>query len=332
MKVLFYSTRSYDKLSFRETLAQFPEINITFIESSLNSNTVKLAEGYDAVCIFVNDNANTEIVTELSKLGVKIIALRCAGFNNVDFKTANKLGMRVFRVPGYSPESIAEHGMTLALSVNRRIHKAYTRVRDNNFSLTGLSGFCLHGKTAGIVGYGRIGKAMAKICHGFGMKVIAYDPYFNKVDEHDETEETDLNGLYASSDFIFLTTVLNDSTYHMINKASISKMKQNVILVNISRGALVDTEALIDGIKSGKFFGVGLDVYEGEDENVYTNHEDDILMHCITSRLLSFPNVIITSHQAFLTDIALKQISMDTLKSLYLVIHNNPVDEMYEVK
>lgn len=333
MKVLFYSTRSYDKISFRESLTQFPEIEIKFVESSLNENTVKLAEGYDAVCIFVNDHASTEIVTELAKLGVKIIALRCAGFNNVDYKTANKLGMRVFRVPGYSPESIAEHAMTLALSVNRRIHKAYTRVRDNNFSLTGLSGFCLYGKTAGIVGYGRIGKAMAKICHGFGMNVVAYDPYFNKVDEHDTTEGVSLNELYSSSDFIFLTTVLNDSTYHMINKASISKLKKDVILVNVSRGALVDTGALIEGIRSGKFFGVGLDVYEGEDDNVYTNHEDDILMNNkYLPELLSFPNVIVTSHQAFLTDVALKQISLNTLKSLYLVIHNEPVDEIYEVK
>ena len=331
MKVLFYSTRSYDKISFRKRLDLYKGIEITFVESSLNDKTVEMANGYDAVCIFVNDNANTEVVKRLAELGVKTIALRCAGFNNVDYKTANELGMLVIRVPAYSPESIAEHAMTLALSVNRRIHKAYTRVKDNNFSLTGLSGFCLHGKVAGIVGYGRIGKCMANICKGFGMEVIAYDPYFNK-HETDTTRSVDLKSLYNNSDFIFLTTVLNDSTYHMINKRSIKQMKNDVVLVNVSRGALIDTEALIDGIKAGKFFGVGLDVYEGEDDNVYTNHEDDILMNCITSRLLSFPNVIVTSHQAFLTDTALYQIADHTLCNLWLVKENGPVHDMFIVK
>lgn len=332
MKILFYSTRSYDKISFRKLKEQYAKIEITFIESSLNEKTVELATNYDGICIFVNDNCSTNIVKRLAELNIKIICLRCAGFNNVDYKTANKLGIKVIRVPAYSPESIAEHAMTLALSVNRRIHKAYTRVRDNNFSLTGLSGFCLNGKTAGIVGYGRIGKCLANICKGFGMHVVAYDPYFTKVNENDKTEEVDLNSLYSKSDFIFLTTILNESTHHMINKSSISKMKKDVILVNVSRGALIDTEDLIDAIKSGKFFGVGLDVYEGEDENVYTNHEDDILMNCITSRLLSFPNVIITSHQAFLTDIALNEIAQTTCKNLYLFINNNQLDERCEVK
>ena len=173
---------------------------------------------------------------------------------------------------------------------------------------------------------------MSNICKGFGMKVVAYDPYFSKINEYDQTENVDLNTLYTKSDFIFLTTVLNDSTYHMINKESISKMKQDVILINVSRGALINTEDLIKSIKEGKFFGVGLDVYEGEDENVYTNHEDDILMNCITSRLLSFPNVIITSHQAFLTDVALNQISETTFKSLDLFDKKETIDNIYLVK
>lgn len=320
MKVLFYSARSYDKISFREVLSKYKadlDLDITFTESALNNKTVEMAAGYDAVCIFVNDNAkDDEIVNRLNELGVKIIALRCAGYNNVNYKLANSLGMIVIRVPGYSPESIAEHAMTLALSVNRHIHKAYTRVRDNNFSLTGLSGFCLHGKTAGIVGYGKIGKCLGNITKGFGMKTIVYDPYFSKNGENDTVESVDLKTLFKEADFIFLTTVLNDSTYHMINTESINLMKKNVILINVSRGALIDTEALIASIKDGKLFGIGLDVYEGEDDNVYTNHEDDILMNCITSRLLSFPNVIVTSHQAFLTDVALEQIALATCTHL----------------
>lgn len=317
MKVLFYSTRSYDKISFREKHAKYPELEFTFIESALNEKTAELAVNYDAVCIFVNDNANAIVVKKLAELGVKIIALRCAGFNNVDLEVATNMGIKVYRVPAYSPESVAEHAATLLMSVNRRIHKAYGRVRDNNFSLTGLSGYCLHGKTVGIVGYGRIGQCFANICRGLGMKVIAYDPYY-KVPEYQElgVELVSLDELYKRSDIISLHTLYNKETHHMINKESIAKMKDNVILINVSRGGLIDNEALIEANKQGKFFGIGLDVYEGEDENVYTNHEDDILMNCITSRLLSFPNVIITSHQAFLTDTALDQIATVTCDTL----------------
>lgn len=333
MKILFYSTRSYDKISFRDKAAQYSDLEFTFVESSLNERTVELASGYDAVCIFVNDDANEFIVKRLSELGVKIITLRCAGFNNVDYKTANALGMTVIRVPGYSPESVAEHAAALMMAVNRRLHKAYGRVRDNNFSLTGLSGYCLYGKTVGIVGYGRIGQCFANICRGLGMKIIAYDPYY-KVNPNQEIdfELVSLDELYKRSDVISLHTLYNKETHHMINKSSIAKMKNNVILINVSRGGLIDTEALIEANKQGKFFGIGLDVYEGEDENVYTNHEDDILMNCITSRLLSFPNIIITSHQAFLTDVALNQIATTVCNSLFLLNKQNSIDEMYLVK
>lgn len=329
VKILFYSTRSYDKISFREKLSNYSNLDITFIESPLNKKTVELAKGYDAICIFVNDNANTDIVKRLSELGVKHIALRCAGFNNIDYKTANELGITVTRVPGYSPESVAEHAAALLMAVNRRLHKAYGRVRDNNFSLTGLSGYCLHGKTVGIVGYGRIGQCFANICRGLGMKVIAYDPYY-KVPEDQEidVELVSLDELYKRSDVISLHTLYNKETHHMINKDTIAKMKDNVILINVSRGGLIDNEALIEANKQGKFFGIGLDVYEGEDENVYTNHEDDILMNCITSRLLSFPNIIITSHQAFLTDTALDQISYAVCESL----SSDNFDTSYYVK
>ena len=327
MKVLFYSTRSYDKISFREKQVKYPDLDITFIESPLNEKTVELAKGYDGICIFVNDNANTEVVKKLAELGVKYIALRCAGYNNVDYKTANQLGIQVTRVPGYSPESVAEHAAALMMSVNRRLHKAYGRVRDNNFSLTGLSGYCLYGKTVGIVGYGRIGKCFANICKGLGMNVIVYDPKPSFL-KGDEPTLVDLDTLYKESDVISLHLPLLDSTYHMINKLSIKKMKDNVILINVSRGGLIDTEALIEANKQGKFFGIGLDVYEGEDENVYTNHEDDILMNCITSRLLSFPNVIITSHQAFLTDTALDQIS----SAVCAALATSDFDENYLVK
>lgn len=322
MKVLFYSTRSYDKISFREKQTQFPELEFTFVESALNEKTAEMAAGYDAICIFVNDDATTKVVTKLAELGVKTIALRCAGYNNVDYETANKLGLTVYRVPGYSPESVAEHAAALMMAVNRRLHKAYGRVRDNNFSLTGLSGYCLHGKTVGIVGYGRIGRCFANICKGLGMNIIAYDPYYTGND----VELVSLDELYKRSDVISLHTLYNKETHHMINKDTIAKMKDNVILINVSRGGLIDNEALIEANKQGKFFGIGLDVYEGEDENVYTNHEDDILMNCITSRLLSFPNVIITSHQAFLTDIALDQIALSVCKCLQAKIIGEQVE------
>ena len=331
MKILFYSCESYDKISFRETLKKYPNLEIKFIESFLNDTTVELARGYDAICVFVNDVVNETILTKLKDLGVKIIALRCAGYDKVDVKKAEELGIIVTRVPAYSPESIAEHAMALALSVNRRIHKAYTRVRDNNFSLTGLSGFCLHGKKAGVIGYGKIGKCMANICKGFGMHVISYDPYFKPQDENDTTESVDLNTLYKDADFIFLTTLLNDSTYHMINKDSINLMKKDVVLINVSRGPLIDTDALIEGIKEGKFFGVGLDVYEGEDKNVYKNHENDILFNYIPSTLLGFPNVIITSHQAFLTKEALEQISTTVCDCLTKYENKEEINKVYKV-
>lgn len=321
MKILFFSTRSYDKIEFRKQLFEYKNLEVVFTETSLNANTAIMAKGYDAICIFTCDNAKDETtIRTLAQEGVKTIALRCAGFDNVNDELASELGITVIRVPSYSPESIAEHAMTLALASNAHIVTASNRLKTKNFSLVGLSRFCLHGKTAGIVGYGKIGKHLAEICRGYGMKVVAYDPYFLHNGEKDDTKSVDLKTLYMKSDFIFLTTILNESTHHMINKKTIKLMKDDVVLVNVSRGGLIKTEDLIKALKDGKFFAVGLDVYEGEDENVFANHEDDIRMKPVVLReLSSFDNVVITSHQAFLTDDALKQIAITTLDNLAMI-------------
>lgn len=239
--------------------------------------------------------------------------MRCAGYNNVDVNAADRLGITVMRVPGYSPEAVAELAMGLALAAQRRIHKAYIKVRENNFSLQGLTGVTLHGKTAGIVGTGKIGAAMCRICRGFGMKVIAYDRFHNE--SLDFVEYVELDRLLSESDLISLHCPLDDTTYHLIDERTIDMMKNGVILVNTSRGAIVNTDALIKGIRDMKFHAVGLDVYEEESDYVFENLEDDILQHSITARLLSFPNVIVTSHQGFLTEEALDAISETTLKN-----------------
>lgn len=260
----------------------------------------------------------------MAENGVKLILLRCAGFNNVDIKACNQVGITVFRVPGYSPEAIAEHAMALALACNRHIHKAYIKVRENNFSLVGLTGVNFHNKTAGIIGTGKIGAAMCRICKGFGMKVIAYDIYENP--DLDFVEYVTLDELLERSDLISLHCPLTDDSYHMINKKTIKKMKNNVVLVNTSRGALIDTEDLIKGIREHKFHSIGLDVYEEETDNVFENREDDILESSITSRLLSFPNVIVTSHQAFLTDEALEAISYTTMENAKSFMEGNLIE------
>ena len=250
-------------------------------------------------------------MTALHEAGVRLVLMRCAGFNNVDLDKAAMYGIRVMRVPGYSPEAVAEHAMALALTANRRIHKAYVKVRENDFSLSGLMGFNFYQKTAGIVGTGKIGAAMARICRGFGMKVIAYDVYQNP--DLDFAEYVSFDELLERSDLISLHCPLMDSTYHLINRDTIAKMKDGVVLVNTSRGGLVKTEDLIEGIRARKFFGVGLDVYEEETKNVFEDRSDEILEHSTTARLLSFPNVMITSHQGFFTQEALAAISRTTL-------------------
>ena len=314
MKILFYDTKSYDKDSFQETLKDFPDIEIEYTKSDLDPRTVALAEGFDAVCGFVSSDVGAQTLSILHHKGIGLVLMRCAGFNNVDLDSARQYGIRIMRVPGYSPEAVAEHAMALALAANRRLYKAYNKVRENDFSLSGLMGFNFYQKTAGIIGTGKIGAAMCRICQGFGMKVIAYDVYENP-SIRDFVEYVTLDELLSRSDVISLHCPLMDSTYHMINIDTIRKMKDGVILVNTSRGALVKTADLIEGIRMHKFAGVGLDVYEEETNNVFEDRSDEILEHSTTARLLSFPNVMITSHQGFFTKEALRAIAETTLQN-----------------
>ena len=314
MKILFYDTKSYDRDSFQDTLKDFPGGEIEYTKSDLDPRTAALAEGFDAVCAFVSSDVGVKTVEILHNKGIGLILMRCAGFNNVDMEASRKYGIRVMRVPGYSPEAVAEHAMALALAANRRLYKAYNKVRENDFSLSGLMGFNFYEKTAGIIGTGKIGAAMCRICRGFGMKVIAYDVYENPALK-DFVEYVSLDKLLSGSDLISLHCPLMDSTYHMINIGTIKKMKDGVILVNTSRGALVKTEDLIEGIRLHKFAGVGLDVYEEETNNVFEDRSDEILEHSTTARLLSFPNVMITSHQGFFTREALSAIAETTLQN-----------------
>ena len=315
MKVIFFDSKTYDKESFTKELVNYPDVEVKFLRTELTVNTAELAHGYDAVCAFVSADICGETIDILHECGVKFILLRCAGFNNVDMDTAKKYGIKVYRVPGYSPEAVAEHAMALALAVNRHLHKAYVKVRENDFSLNGLMGMNFHGKTAGIIGTGKIGAAMARICHGFGMKIIAYDVFENPAIK-EFTTYVALDELLAKSDLISLHCPLMDSTYHLINRETIAKMKDGVILVNTSRGALVKTDDLIEGIRAHKFFGVGLDVYEEETPNVFEDRSDEILEHSVTARLLSFPNVMISSHQGFFTSEALAALAPTTLRNI----------------
>lgn len=324
MKITFFSAKNYDKDSFNKIKQQYPELELEYWEAELSPASASYVTDSEAVCAFVNADVSRPVLEQLAKRGVKLVLMRCAGFNNVDLEAATEFGVKVMRVPGYSPEAVAELAMTLAMSVNRHIHKAYSRVRENNYSLNGLVGMDFHKKTAGIIGTGKIGAAMARICHGFGMKVIAYDQYQNP--ELDFVTYVELDELLKTSDLISLHCPLTTGTYHMINKASISLMKDGVILVNTSRGGLVDTDDLIEGIRDHKFFGVGLDVYEEEGDNVFENHEDDIMMHSVTARLLSFPNVIVTSHQGFFTEEALSAIASTTLNNAMAYLEGQDTD------
>ncbi len=315
MKILFYAAKVYDKKSFDPLLEQYPGIEIDYIDHELEPMTAALADGYDAICAFVSADVGAKTLEILNEKGVKTVLMRCAGYNNVDIEKAKELGITVKIVPGYSPEAVAELAMGLALAVNRRLYKAYNKVRENDYSLRGLRGVNFYQKTAGIVGTGKIGAAMARICNGFGMKVIGYDMYENPALK-DFVEYVSLDELFARSDLISLHCPLLDSTYHMINIENIKKMKDGVILVNTSRGALVDTDELIEGIRLNKFLGVGLDVYEEETGNVYEDRSDEIMMHSVTARLLSFPNVMITSHQGFYTLEALNAIAETTLQNM----------------
>lgn len=329
MRILFYDAKKYDVDSFDKELVKFSNIEVEYLDTDLSRSTVALARGYDAVCAFVSSDCGAKVLEKLNEFGIKLLLLRCAGFNNVDIEAADKYGITVLRVPGYSPEAVAEFAITIALAVNRHLHKSYIKVRENNFALTGLTGINFFGKTAGIIGTGKIGAAMCRICQGLGMKVIAYDAYVNP--NLDFVEYKSFDEVLAESDLISLHCPLTEDNYHMINKDTIAKMKDNVILVNTSRGALVDTNDLIQGIRAKKFFGVALDVYEEETNNVFEDRADDILDNSVVARLLSFPNVIVTSHQGFLTEEALESISNTTLQNATDYMNGN-INEANQVK
>ena len=322
-KIAFFGTKRYDRLFFSELAKDRGEgtynCDIRYFSTRLTPETANLAHGFDAVCIFVNDECPRAAVETLKACGVRLILLRCAGFNNVDLQAAKECGITVVRVPAYSPYAVAEHAMSLVMTANRRLHRAVNRVRENNFDLSGLLGMDLHNKVAGILGTGKIGQCMARICKGFGMTVIAWDAFPNQalVDEGLLTY-VDREELFERADLISLHAPLimgANGTYHIVDARAIDMMKDTAMLVNTARGGLVDTEALIAALKRGKFHAVALDVYEGEDENVYTDHSDDFLSNDITARLQMFPNVVLTSHQAFFTREALQAIAAVTLES-----------------
>ena len=311
MKIAFYGTKPYDRMFF-EPLSKEYGYEVRFIEELLNEHSIIMAQGCDAVCIFVNDEVDAELIDRLYEMNVKAILLRSAGYNNVDLKAA-KGKLHVLRVPSYSPEAVAEFAMALLLSVNRKTHRAYVRTREFNMNIQGLMGTDLHGKTAGVVGTGKIGKAMIRILKGFGMHVLAYDVY---PDNSLDIDYVELDELLERSDVISLHCPLTKETYHIIDEDAIKKMKQGVYLVNTSRGALIDTTAVIEELKSGDTFaGVAFDVYEEEDDLFYEDHSDEPVKDDVIARLMSFPNVIITSHQAFFTKEALRAIAIVTLEN-----------------
>ena len=319
MKLAFFDTKSYDIPGF-DRYGIPAGVEIKYFEPNLNRDTVTLAAGFDAVCVFVNDTVDAVVVDKLHQLGVKAIVLRCAGFNNVDVKACEGK-LRVFRVPAYSPHAVAEHAMALLLTINRRTHKAYIRTRDFNFSLQGLAGFDLYGKTVGIVGTGKIGRVFADICKGFGMKILAYDKFPNP---DAGLDYVDLPDLFAQADIISLHCPLTEETHHLINADTIAMMKKGVTIINTSRGALVDTEALINGIKEKKVGAACLDVYEEEGDFFYEDFSGHIVQDDKLVRLIAMPNVIVTSHQAFLTSEALDNIAATTVNNLTRFFSGDP--------
>lgn len=308
-KIAFFDTKPYDKLWFDKLNTDY---NIKYLDYKLTPDSAAAARGCKAVVAFVNDTINNETIDELCALGVKLIALRCAGYNNVDLKYA-KDKISVVRVPVYSPYAVAEHTMALLLTLNRKIHKAFIRTRDFNFSLNGLTGFDLHGKTAGVIGTGQIGRIFIDICKGFGMNVIAYDPYPM---ENSSINYVSLDKLFAESDIISLHCPLTKDTRYIINERSLAQMKEGVVILNTSRGQLIDSDALLQSLKDGKVRGAGLDVYEEETALFFEDYSSTIVQDDVLARLVSLPNVIMTSHQAFLTEEALQKIAEVTLFNL----------------
>lgn len=312
MKIAFFSTKSYDRESFDRYISDTTH-SLSYFEAKLDKHTVSLAEGHDAICTFVNDPIDGAILKKLDHFGIKLIALRCAGYNQVDLKTAAAFGVKILRVPAYSPEAVAEHAFALILTLARKTHKAYNRVRENNFSLEGLTGVNLHGKTIGVIGTGAIGRAFCRIAKGFGCTVLAHDILENEEMKKLGVSYLPLDQVLSSSDIVSLHCPLTPATHHLINKESIRKMKDGVALINTSRGALIETKAVIKALKDKKIGYLGIDVYEQEENIFFKNMSEEIIQDEQISRLMTFPNVLVTGHQAFLTKEALEQISQTTL-------------------
>ena len=315
IKIAFFDAKPYDKPSFDKYGAAHG-VSFKYYETKLNEDTVELAAGSDGVCAFVNDTVNATVIDRLAELNIKILALRCAGFNNVDMKHAHGR-IHVLRVPAYSPYAVAEHTMALLLTSVRRIHKAYIRSRDFNFSLSGMTGFDLHGKTVGVIGTGRIGRVFIDICRGFGMRVLAYDKFPSEgLDNKDTIRYVTLDEIFEQSDIISLHCPLTDDTHHIINAEALEKCKKGIVILNTSRGALVDAEALLAAIKTRKVGAACLDVYEEESDLFFEDNSGHIMEDDTLARLISMPNVIVTSHQAFLTEEALENIAQTTVDNI----------------
>ena len=327
MKLGFFSTQKYDIPFFDEANKRFG-YNISYLNARLDESTISLLNGFDAICVFVHDDLNRTVLKAMQATGIDLVALRCAGFNNVDIDAATEHEINVIRVPRYSPYAVAEHAVGMMLSLNRKIHRAYDRVKEGNFSLNGLLGFDLHGKTIGVIGTGFIGSVACKILTGFGMQILAYDVTQNQECLDIGVQYVELDELYTQSDIISLHCPLTPETYHMINSKSLSKMKDGVMIINTSRGAVIDTTATIQGLKSGKIGYLGLDVYEQEGDLFFKDLSDQVIQDDVFERLLTFPNVLVTGHQGFFTAEALTNIAETTLANLSACQQGCPTENL----
>ncbi|MGC4234751.1 MAG: 2-hydroxyacid dehydrogenase [Niabella sp.] len=315
MKITFFSTKRYDKDSFTKANEPY-NFELEFFETHLGPHSVEMVKDATVVCVFVNDKLTRPVLETLAAKNVKIIALRCAGFNNLDMEAAKELGIKVCRVPAYSPQAVAEHALAMIMTLNRKTHKAYNRVREQNFALQGLLGFDICGKTVGVIGTGNIGKAFIRIMLGMGCKVIAYDMYPDKALETTGVRYHPLEEVLQQSDIISLHCPLTDDTYHLVRKETIDQMKKGVMIINTGRGKLIDTKAAIDALKSGHIGYLGIDVYEQEEQIFFRDLSADIIQDDMIQRLMSFPNVLVTAHQAFFTKEALEQIATVTYNNI----------------
>ncbi|WP_413558969.1 2-hydroxyacid dehydrogenase [Bdellovibrio sp. HCB209] len=320
MKVAFFSAKKYEECVFKSA-QQSGRIEYDFLEVRLTEQTAQLAKGYEAICCFVNDVLSEKVLTELHKIGIRLVALRCAGFNNVHLPTAKKLGIRVVRVPEYSPYAVAEHALALLMTLNRKTHRAHARVRELNFSLEGLVGFDLHGKTVGVIGTGKIGQVFAQIMKGFGCEILTYDPYPNEAVKKYATYVS-LEEMFKRADVISLHCPLTENTRHMIGKDAFEMMKPNVVIINTGRGALIDTKEMVEALKVHRIGGACLDVYEEEEGIFFTDQSNEGIQDDMLARLTTFPNVVLTSHQAFLTNEALRNIADTTTNNIVCVAEN----------